>query len=178
MTDKIIIDGVDVSECEYINCCDKKTKCIILQDDICADSQYCKGCNCYYKQLKRKQQECEELKSDLTELSKIIDCKNGTILTFKAKLNQLKKTNEELRKCYKNNSALLDFEETNTTKLVNKVMKLEQTLIEIKEIAKNMNKECFYDDFDCKDCDMKNGCTYQGKIKILQKISEVENDRI
>lgn len=37
-----------------------------------------------------------------------------------------------------------------------------------------MNNECFYSDFDCEDCDMKNGCTYQGKIKILQIIDEVE----
>ena len=50
--------------------------------------------------------------------------------------------------------------------------KLEQTLTEIKEIAKNMNNECFYDDFDCKDCDMKNGCTYFNKSKVLQIIEE------
>lgn len=87
MTDKIIIDGVDVSECEYINCCDKKTKCIILQDDICADSQYCEGCNCYYKQLKQVEKENDQLKevaakrliekgvfiSTLDKLRKIID---------------------------------------------------------------------------------------------------------
>ena len=56
---------------------------------------------------------------------------------------------------------------------------MKQTLIEIKEIAKNMSNECFYDDFDCKDCDMKNGCTYFNKKQILQKISEseVENAR-
>ena len=66
MTDKIIIDGVDVSECEYINCCNKKTKCIILQDDICADSQYCKGCNCYYKQLKRTQNTLQDIKTLVT----------------------------------------------------------------------------------------------------------------
>ena len=54
--------------------------------------------------------------------------------------------------------------------------KYKQTLAEIKEIAENMNNERFYSDFDCKGCDMKNGCTYQGKIKILQKISEDLND--
>lgn len=52
-----------------------------------------------------------------------------------------------------------------------------QTLTEIKEVAKNMNKECFYDDFDCKDCDMQNGCTYFNKKQILQKISEVLDDK-
>lgn len=62
------------------------------------------------------------------------------------------------------------------TTLRKQLDQLKQTLTEIKKIAKNMNKQCFYDDFDCEYCDMKNGCTYQGKIKILQKISEVEND--
>lgn len=48
------INGIDVSECEYINCCSKKAKCIILQDDILSDSQYCESePNCYFKQLKR-----------------------------------------------------------------------------------------------------------------------------
>lgn len=51
---------------------------------------------------------------------------------------------------------------------------LQEMLKEIKEIAKNMNNECFYSDFDCKDCDMKNGCTYFNKKQILQKISECE----
>lgn len=116
------------------------------------------------EKLLRKEQECEELKSYLTELSKIIDCKNGTILTLKERLDQLKKTNEELRKCYKNNSALLDFEETNTTKLVNKVMKLEQTLTEIKEIADKDFRHTAWEE-------------YAKQLKqILQKISEVENE--
>ena len=55
---------------------------------------------------------------------------------------------------------------------------LKQTLTEIEEIAKNMNTSCFYDDFDCKDCDMKNGCIFLGRLKILQKIKacEVHND--
>ena len=52
--------------------------------------------------------------------------------------------------------------------------KYKQTLAEIKEITKNMNKECFYDDFSCDGCGMINGCTYQGKLSVLQKISECE----
>ena len=60
MTDKeIIIDGVDVSGCKY---CLKMTKyrCTIQRDIykwLCEENP-----NCYYKQLKRKEQECEELK--------------------------------------------------------------------------------------------------------------------
>ena len=54
MIDKqIIIDGVDVADCEHINACDKKMKCVILQDDVCETNPYCEGFNCYYKQLKR-----------------------------------------------------------------------------------------------------------------------------
>lgn len=65
MPDKeIIIDGVDVGGCEHINTCDNKIKCVILQDDVCETNPYCEGYNCYFKQLKRKEQECKELNSD------------------------------------------------------------------------------------------------------------------
>lgn len=63
MTDKeIIIDGVDVSGCKY---CLKMTKyrCTIQRDIykwLCEENP-----NCYYKQLKRKEQECEELKEKI-----------------------------------------------------------------------------------------------------------------
>lgn len=75
---------------------------------------------------------------------------------------ELKAENEELKKCYKNNSALLDFKETNTTKLVNKVMKLEQTLAEIKNIAYDgyNNGHTSYATFQCE--------------KIIDIINEVE----
>lgn len=69
MTDKeIIIDGVDVSECEY---CLKMTKyrCTIQQDVykcLCEENP-----NCYFKQLKCKEQECEELKKELQALDEI-----------------------------------------------------------------------------------------------------------
>lgn len=53
---------------------------------------------------------------------------------------------------------------------------LKQTLTEIKEISKNMNEECFYDDFDCMNCDMQNACTYINKKQILQKIKECEGN--
>lgn len=59
MTDKqIIIDGVDVSGCEHyedLNCFAYRDSCGYPLD--CKDNP-----NCYYKQLKRKEQECEELK--------------------------------------------------------------------------------------------------------------------
>ena len=66
MTDKeIIIDGIDVSKCEY---CLKMTKyrCTIQRDVykcLCEENH-----NCYFKQLKRKEQECEELRRSITKI--------------------------------------------------------------------------------------------------------------
>ena len=113
MTEEIIINGVNVSECEFIAKEDEYSSYdrVYKGQCRCSNEEMCKNHpNCFYKkalkQLKRKEQECEALKQILTE---------------------------------------------------------------IKEIAKNMNNECFYSDFDCKDCDMKNGCTYFNKKQILQK---------
>lgn len=68
MTDKeIIIDGVDVSGCKYLNTfsdCDGYHYYCDLADDI--KNEYCEYYkDCYYKQLARKTQECEELKTQI-----------------------------------------------------------------------------------------------------------------
>ena len=61
MIDKqIIINGVDVSECIYYQC----NMCTATKDNYGDCSFYCKDYDmndCYFKQLKRKEQECEEL---------------------------------------------------------------------------------------------------------------------
>ena len=65
MADKHIIDGVDVAECEYFG------TTLYPMKNCTMDSEYfhaCKGCNCYYKQLVRKKQECERLKWYLEEI--------------------------------------------------------------------------------------------------------------
>ena len=65
MTDKqIIIDGVDVGECIYY----QYNMCTATKDNYGDCSFYCKDYDmndCYYKQLKRKEQECEELRKDI-----------------------------------------------------------------------------------------------------------------
>ena len=104
--------------------------------------------NCIWKKYLRKEQENKKLKEDEKSLLNIID--------------DLQK--EKNKWVEKYNDLGQDFDQ------------LKQTLTEIKEIAKNMNEECFYDDFDCMNCDMQNGCTYFNKKQILQKNSEVEND--
>lgn len=64
MTDKTIIDGVDISGCEHY-------------DEVCLGNHHYKWCkdndNCYYKQLKRKEQECDQLKQTLTEIKEIAE---------------------------------------------------------------------------------------------------------
>lgn len=72
MTDEIIIDGIDVSECEYFNpkyegchCYNTKEECYAINPN---EHKSCKGVNCDYKQLKRKEQECHKYKQALDEI--------------------------------------------------------------------------------------------------------------
>ena len=67
MTDKqIIIDGVDVSKCIYFQQEDDEYTC--GAEECNGAIVGCRACdNCYYKQLKRKEQECEELKEKLRD---------------------------------------------------------------------------------------------------------------
>ena len=63
MTDKeqIIINGVDVAGCKYFN----RFRNICHNKNLCCDCE--KNQDCHYKQLKRKEQECEELKQECEE---------------------------------------------------------------------------------------------------------------
>lgn len=70
MTDKepIIIDGVDVSKCKYLPYCnDKQGNCAFEP-------------NCYFKQLARKTQECEELKEENDRYSKALEEIEGIVI--------------------------------------------------------------------------------------------------
>ena len=170
MTDKqIIID--------YENLCENKSKevgCYNTFDGSCIKEQ----CFTYrlLQLLKTKEQEYEELKSDLTDLSKIIDCKNGTILTFKEQLDQLKGENVGALK-------QLEFVRTLNTVQEAEIRKLKQTLAEIKPILEfyansNMGEEQPDKTYHI----MVNGSyimVYDPKParQALQKINEVENEK-
>ena len=100
---------------------------------------------------------------------------------FVDELDQLKAKNKKLKAKIKYMEEYIQTVENarNEFKKESKFLKgenkrLKQTLTEIKEIAEGMNEECFYDDFDCMNCDMQNGCTYFNKKQILQKISGCE----
>ena len=100
---EIIIDGVNVSECEcfskYGHSCD-----LMRPFGFC--SQWV---NCYYKQLKRKEQECERLKKELETVYD--DCKG----------------------CPTCNEALY-----NANLYAKEYRKLKQTLAKIKEICNSV----------------------------------------
>jgi hypothetical protein len=145
MTDKeIIINGIDVSECNYAILPNKQcymksmfyakeTSCIACKEHN-TKRNFCKNNpNCYYKQLKRKERECEELKREIA-------FGNNGKLSDKIRAIVFKNLNAE-------NS------------------KYKQALDEIEKQVKAMNNECFYDDIcDCNNCDMKNGCSYYRKF--------------
>ena len=134
MDKQIIIDDVDISGCEY---CLKMTKyrCTIQRDIykwLCEENP-----NCYYKQLKRKEQECEELKEDRERWKSNFNGKVSAIEELLQQLDQLKAKN----------------------------IKIYKTLTEIKEIADKDFRHTAWEE-------------YAKQLKqILQKISEVNNDR-
>lgn len=95
------------------------------------------------------------------------DNKRITILT--ATNDQLKAENKKLKELVKTRIEDL-CDSCGASSMMPMPCKVyEQTLQEIKEIAEQMNNECFYDDFDCEDCDMKKGCTHFNKKQILLK---------
>lgn len=53
--------------------------------------------------------------------------------------------------------------------------KYKQALDEIMKNIKAINNECFYGDiYECNNCDMRNGCSYYRKFKILDIINKAK----
>ena len=72
---QIIIDGVDVSKCIYY----QYNMCTATKDNYGDCSFYCKDYDmndCYYKQLKRKEQECEQLRNKLNSSIERMNAQN------------------------------------------------------------------------------------------------------
>ena len=153
MVDKqVIINGCDVAGCEYLGLYKEcKLKCGSCCPIDCSDNP-----NCYYKQLKRKEQECQQAMDNYVQLDlQRVKEYNELVDLYKAKEQEC----ERLRFPMKDsNYAILTKEEFEDYK------KLKQTLTEIKEIAEKhkITAHCDYL------TDMDN---------IIQKISEcgVEN---
>lgn len=101
MTKKQIMIDIDISECEFKLERDGKIKCECTHAtgfNVICDCESWK--NCYYKQLKRKEQKCEELKEKYLELKE----QNGNNIvqlnTVNEQLDQLKEECEEWKNKY------------------------------------------------------------------------------
>ena len=121
MTDKQIINGIDVSGCDfYIDSKNLEYNC-----KQTPQSYFCKNNpDCHYKQLKAKEQECERLKHDndyeVGALEKTID-------NLKAELEQERTLKEMYFTYYKANHG----------DIKGKLFRYKQALAEIKDFVEN-----------------------------------------
>ena len=115
MTDKHIIDEVDVRECNCYIEGERGMTCV----GTFISSNCSKNPNCYYKQLKRKEQECNKLYIQLeadeeyhkemeNTLRKIIKNKRERNLELYKENNKLKQTIKEIKEIIKENFYFLD----------------------------------------------------------------------
>ena len=154
MTDKqIIIDGVDVSECNFTLERDGKIKCECTHATgfgVICDCESWKTCD--YKNYKRKEQELQEAMDNYVQLDlQRVKEYNELVDLYKAKeqecealqmseneareiIAELKAENDELRNFHIN---LVGVKECN----IRELLKLKQTIAEIKEICNEYQKE-------------------------------------
>ena len=93
MSEEIIIDGVNVAECEYLNTTNMFKTCICSKGEI----KKCQGVNCKYKELQRLKQENEELKYENDRQKDTIIYLNNYDMCHKT-LIQYKQALEEINK--------------------------------------------------------------------------------
>ena len=147
---QIIIDGVDVSGCEfYKNTLWKNCYSRDYKESVCQSNH-----NCHYKNFKRQERRCDMWENIAVE--------NGAVaLKYQQQIDQLKAERDSYIDKY--------FLESQ------KVINIKKVVIEIKEIAerdKNFCDTCDGDrEIDCVDC--HSGGRYLLAQEILQKISEV-----
>ncbi len=190
MTDKqIIIDGVDVSGCKHY----KNRTCIAdycLTDMPFGEAKCELNPNCYYKQLLRKEQECEDLKEKLIKWLGKEGLRQSEKEFYEQQLDQLKAENKELKNDHLQEVGQLKFaigtltaENLHLKELLDmriealcdsckagsmlpiKCRIYEKILAEIKEIAMGIM-----------DDDLEESSAYYDAKQILQKISECEGN--
>ena len=155
MTNKQMIDDVDVSECKYF--------CLNQMGNNCLNhnrgfSMHCNNNNCYYKQFKRKQNELEELRQYHNKCCTEFEKEKQDLID---KYNQLSINFYNGDYCNTEHCSLLKSKEK-------KGERLEQTLIQIKDIAENV--QSFVGRINIEDD------VFEQMEQILQKISEMNHD--
>ena len=112
MTDKQIIDDcIHLDEWKHCDICEKliktkdgangkKREHLLTEEDLRCDFYP----NCYYKQLKRKEQECEKANKNAQDTYDLFQAQmesfnilQGEKIKLETQLDQLKKENEELK---------------------------------------------------------------------------------
>ena len=91
----IYLDGVDVNKCKYR---DSYTNfCLAEKDDIGETYTICTGTDCYFKQLARKAQECEQIKEKYEALK--LENQEGyeIVAELKHECEELKEKYEEIK---------------------------------------------------------------------------------
>ena len=143
---KIYVDGVDVSKCEFYMHYDYgkfSHGCSLHKDmfglPVCCDiADCCK--DCYFKQLKRKEQECEELKKEIKKLTTEYYRENLHNVDLAFKNYQIEKANQRQTKI--------------ANDLGKNMLKYEQALNEIEKQARINCEEICGKNYDtCKDRD-------------------------
>ena len=147
MTDKqVIIDGVDVSECEYYNKDDKTCREVNgnYDTDICEFNK-CENSNCYYKQLQREKQNSQEaIDTSIKEFNRAEELKT-LLLRKEQECEELKEElqaqrdftahEQKLIYCVAYDESCKTGNDCKQKKCIFKDnIKLKQTLTEIKEI--------------------------------------------
>ena len=155
MVNKQIIDDDDVSECKYF--------CLNQMGNNCLNhnrgfSMNCNNNNCYYKQFKRKQNELEELRQYHNKCCTEFEKEKQDLID---KYNQLSINFYNGDYCNTEHCSLLKSKEK-------KGERLEQTLIQIKDIAENV--QSFVGRINIEDD------VFEQMEQILQKISEMNHD--
>ena len=155
MTNKQMIDDVDVSECKYF--------CLNQMGNNCLNhnrgfSMNCNNNNCYYKQFKRKENELEELRQYHNKCCTEFEKEKQDLID---KYNQLSINFYNGDYCNTEHCSLLKSKEK-------KGERLEQTLIQIKDIAENV--QSFVGRINIEDD------VFEQMEQILQKISEMNHD--
>lgn len=87
--EQTIIDGVDVAGCKYFN----RFRNICHNKNLCCDCD--KNQDCYYKQLARKTQECEQKEKELLSNEKIINKLMKEVDELKQECEKLKNQVDE-----------------------------------------------------------------------------------
>lgn len=201
MTDRqIIIDGVDVSGCNFTLERDGKIKCECTHATgfgVICDCESWKTCD--YKNYKRKEQECERLKQGYAELTEIVSPYMGDFTGYNEELggfdivlcvkqlleqlDQLKAENEWLKEEFINKNEKIKELRFSVSDLTNrlcdlnaeksfKIVDLEQALEKVREFAKSYMQDCDFS-WGCDACDYK--CFAQ---HIQQTCDEAKNGQI